>query len=801
MKTTSANLLEFEEMKRLVGRFVSSCYGAAELQRCVPTSDRDLLDELSADTAEALEHEQALEKPQPAARGSAIRVRFQGLPDCRESLGKLRIEGAVLDGKEILDLASLLNEVLEVRSALGFSEERFPRLAEKAAAIADLGPILRGLSGKFSPDGSLADDASVALKRLRREVDRQHLRIQESLERFLRKHKDDEILQEEFVTIRNDRFVVPIVTGKQRRIDGVIHGASGTGHTLFVEPLETIELNNELVRLSEEALQEEHRILRELTARLRSAKDEIGQAMRVLGELEFLFAKARFAVRFQCRVPRFSPSVTRRLMLRDARHPLLEDVLQRQKKEAVPVSLELTERESSLLISGPNTGGKTVTLKTVGLLCLMAQSGIPVPCAEAELPVFGQILADIGDNQSIEESLSTFSAHIARIREMVEKVGPDSLVLLDELGRATDPEEGGALGVAILDDFRSAGAFALASTHLLALKVYGATTEGVQNGSMGFDEKTLQPTYRLRVGAPGKSAGLDIASRLGLPPDLIRQARRNMSSSERDIADFLNRLHVRLEELARLEREHSARNRELAEEKQRLERVWDRKEKARLAELERRAAEAIARFEQRAAETIREIEADAAKRKEAARAERKVARAKREFQDAIAEAVAGQPETPAGKPTLQVGASVRLRGIHEPGRVSRFLSGELIEVEAGFLKLQIPLDEVEEVLPPEKEDRRPKNVRLQAGPKAYITTQELNLIGKRAAEAAEELDKFLDSAILAEADRVRIIHGHGMGVLKKTVAEQLKNNPNVAKFYPASPAEGGTGATIAELKE
>ncbi len=396
-------------------------------------------------------------------------------------------------------------------------------------------------AARFCPDGTLADDASVALGRLRRDIEKQRQSIQHSLERFLRAHHEDGTLQEDFVTIRNDRFVVPVVTGRERRVDGVIHGASGSGHTLFVEPLETIELNNELVRLHEEEAREVHRMLREFTARLREHAAEIASTTEALARLELIFAKAEFAHDFNCVVPRISPRERRRLILREARHPLLEDILRKQQKAVVPVTFDLDRRTAHLLISGPNTGGKTVALKTVGLLALMTHAGLPVPAAEAEFPLFDQVLADIGDHQSIQESLSSFSAHIVSIRSMLERATPDSLVLIDELGRATDPEEGGALGVAVLDAFRARGAFTLASTHLMAMKVYGASTAGVRNGSMGFDDATLEPTYVLRLGAPGKSAGLDIASRLGLDPPLIEDARARMTTTERDISHFLAR--------------------------------------------------------------------------------------------------------------------------------------------------------------------------------------------------------------------------------------------------------------------
>ena len=396
----------------------------------------------------------------------------------------------------------------------------------------------------------MADHASVALARLRRDIERQKKSIHESLERFLRAHREEGVLQEEFVTIRNERFVVPVIAGQRRKIDGVIHGASSSGHTLFVEPLETIDLNNELVRLTEEEMREVHRILLEMTNRLRAYGDSIRQTLVTMAELELIFGKARFAADFDCVIPRFGE---RLLPARTRAIRCSPTCCAAAARSPVPISLELTRERRTLLISGPNTGGKTVTLKTVGLLSLMAQAGLPVPAAEAEFPLFEQVLADIGDYQSIQENLSTFSAHVSNIREMALDVTPDSLVLLDELGAATDPEEGGALGVAMVEHFRAAGAFTLVSTHLMALKIYGASTEGVVNGSMGFDEETFEPTYHLRLGLPGKSAGLEIATRLGMPEDIMRRARLSMSDRERDVTRFLSELHHRIEETQALE--------------------------------------------------------------------------------------------------------------------------------------------------------------------------------------------------------------------------------------------------------
>ncbi len=800
MQNFSADLLEFESLRQLLGRFVHSALGRAELLKIEPHSDRAALENKLADAAEAIAYVRASGQPQAAARGAAIRVRFDSIPDVSAGLPMLRIEGAALEAVQILGLTRLLEQAGEIRSILSVAADKYPRLGAHAAAIFDPRPILRDLRGKILPDATIADDASVTLQRLRRDIERQQKQIQISLERFLRAHRDDGTLQEDFIALRNDRFVVPVVAGQQRKVSGVIHGASGSGHTLFVEPLETIDLNNELVRLREEEQREVLRILHELTGLLRAQAPQIAAAIDALGTLELLFAKAAFAADFRCTIPRFSAGSGRRLILREARHPLLEDVLRRQQKPVTPITLELDDANRTLLISGPNTGGKTVSMKTAGLLALMAHAGLPVPAADAEFPLFEQVLADIGDQQSIAESLSSFSAHIAHVREMLEAVTPQSLVLLDELGRATDPEEGGALGVSILETFRSHGAFTLASTHLLALKIYGSTTEGVLNASMGFDEQTLQPTFVLRVGMPGKSAGLEIASRLGISDELIESARHRMSTHERDIASFLADLHERRDRMAQAEGDLQRQQQALAAREQSLAREWEKRETAKLKEVDERLQSAVAEFEAQTQETIRKILGSAEQRKAAEQAERRVAKTKREFEEKARATVFG--ETAASTHiAIEEGARVRLKGVREPARVRRKLAGGLLEVEAGLMKMQVSTSDVEEVLPATPEAARlPKNVSFAPGPTWDVSYREINVIGQRAEEARDLVDKFLDSATMASVDRVRIVHGHGMGILRKVIAELLATNPHVEKFYPASPAEGGTGATVVELK-
>lgn len=801
MNAESLQLLEYGHLLDLVRRYVSSDGGKRLLASTEPLQDRQALEALLAETAEAIAY--VADASRPATRGgeAPTRLRFTDLPDCDAAAAKLRIEGAVLEGVEIAALAAVLERASQVKSTLAAFGANYPRLSARASSLGDFRPALREISGKILPDGSVADDASVALARIRREMERQKRNITGSLERFLKEHRDDGLLQEEFVTIRNERFVVPVIPSARKRVPGVVHGSSGSGQTLFLEPLETIELNNDLVRLNEDELREVFRILREMTGRLREHSTEIRAAVRALGEYDFIFAKARFAEDFECVIPKFASEDKPRLVLKDARHPLLQDVLRRQRKTVVPVSLALDGVQRTLLISGPNTGGKTVAMKTVGLLALMAQSGLPVPAAEAELPIFPDVLADIGDNQSIEQSLSTFGAHVARIKEMVENAAPGVLVLLDELGRATDPEEGGALGVAILEEFRHYGAFTLSSTHLLAIKVYGSNTEGVLNASMGFNEETLEPTYHLRTGSPGKSAGLDIASRLGLPRHLIDRARSAMSTTERDIALFLNRLEEKVHEAA-AETDHLLQMElELKEREQKLLRDVEKKAAQRMREIESRSEEAQKRFEQEATRVIDQVLSTPEQRKAAERSLRQVARTRREFQESVAAIKEDRKPAPqVAKDEIREGCRVRLRDVSDPAKVLRIMQNGNIEVAVGFLKMQVPPSEVTEILPDAAaKTKLPQGVSFQAGPRWDTLTREINLIGKTSDIAGEEVERYLDSAFLAGVARVRIVHGHGMGVLRRTVHEILKKHPNVDKFYFAEPSDGGNGATIVEL--
>ena len=785
--------LEWGQVHALVARSIASPAGAVEMELVAPSTDRARIEHDLAETGEGIAYLRA------AGQGGAVRINLNALPDIALSVQKLRIEGAALEPREIFGLITFLDRAADSKSSLNAAAERFPMLAVYAGRIGDFRQVLREISGKIQADGSVLDSASPHLNRIRRDIEKQRKAIQDSLERFLKANRNEGVLQDEYVTIRNERFVVPVLVGQRRKLPGVIHGASSTGQTLFLEPLDTIDLNNELVRLQDDESREVFRILRELTERLRGAAEPIREAAAVMARLDVIFAKARFAIDFDCVIPKFTE---RRLDLRNARHPLLIDVLRRSGKRVVPFSLSLDTETRTLLISGPNTGGKTVTLKTVGLITLMAQAGFPVPCSSAELPIFEQVLADIGDHQSIEQNLSTFSAHVARLREMALDVTPDSLVLLDEIGSATDPDEGGALGVALVDHFRGAGAFTLASTHLTALKIYGASTRTVLNASMGFDEETLAPTYQLQVGLPGKSAGLDIAARLGMPEDILRRARASLGHRDLELSRLIADLHRRLEETTAL-RESLERDRTaLALREKQLALDWERKEAAKLGELETRFDEMQRRWQARADETVARIAETADRRKSADQAQRQTSKLSREMREDWETAVLQKGGAAAPLLAIAEGTRVRLKGIRDIARVSRLLGHDRLEVAVGFVKMQVAMTDVTEVLTDEGAPQQlPKGVRFQPGPQLNPGEQEINVIGEHVEEATERVERFLDNAVMATAARVRIVHGHGMGILRRAIQDLLKQNPHVEKFYPAQQFEGGSGATIVELKD
>jgi len=757
-----------------------------------------------------------------------ISIPVGGLFDPTQHAAKAQIPGAALEAKELQAVARLANDVASWQSLLQSPPVRLagkmPGLSALSSALTgSLRPLAETIERTIQPDGSLADNASPELGRIRREQERQQRQIEESLRAALRKLSADGATQEDLITIRGERFVIPVRAELKRRISGVVHGASSSGQTVYVEPLETIEQNNELVRLIEEEQAEIHRIFVALTRQVGGYALALVEGARVLALVDSLQARARFARDYDCVAPAIAPDLMR---LEAARHPLLERHFRstgsRPNTSVVPLTLELTASNRQLIISGPNTGGKTVTLKTTALLAMMAQAGLPVPAAAASFPVFTAFLADIGDAQSIEAELSTFSAHIKNLDRLSRLAGNRSLVLLDELGSATDPEEGSALAVAIASFFLAAGAWTLISTHHTSLKVYAANTAGVLNAAAGVDEVTLAPNYQLRLGVPGASAGIQTAERLGLNAAIISAARERLGSQQVDIARFLDRMHA---ELTQLEEERKAARSEqytLNQERARLVREGDVELRNRTRELEAKLASLLKDFEFQMRETVCSIEDRAAQQKLSKEAERRILRLRREFQESFNQTVvahrtgADQGDANAQPHIVKhvsAGDQVRLKSMNKVAVVQREVEKDLFEVALGPIKMRVKRDDIAEVL-------RPAEIRLneRADPLAAVRQQrnvhvtvtsantdemrmEINLIGRTVDEATEELEKYLDRAFLAGLPRVRVIHGHGAGVLRRGVREFLKSHPHVATLAEAPQNEGGQGATLVELRQ
>ncbi len=618
-------------------------------------------------------------------------------------------------------------------------------------------------------------------------------------------------MQDELVTIRGERFVIPVKIEQKRRVQGVVHGASSSGQTVFVEPLETIEQNNELVRLLDEEQAEIHRILLEMTRRIGEHADAILLAAEVLADLELQFAKARFAEDYNC-VP-VALREASSLFLHDARHPLLERNLKAKSGQIVAISIELDGDRRELVITGPNTGGKTVALKTVGLLALMAQSGVPVPADRAELPVFDAVLADIGDYQSIEQNLSTFSAHVTNINFISRTASAQSLVLLDELGSATDPEEGAALAVAIAEHFRQIGCIAVISTHHTSLKVYGVNTPGVVNASVGFDEATLQPTYELKTGVPGASAGINIAQRLGLNASIIESARSKLGTQTRDVGQFLDRLHQELREAETERFRLKAREEELEREKTRLAAEGKKEQQSKIKEMEKKLDTLLRDFEYHAREAINAIQDRAAAQKLSKDAERRISKLRREFREqfdsaVVAHSTGADQGDPHAQPQVvkhvSEGDTVKLKSVGRPALVARRLDDNHFEVEIGAMKMKIARDDIAEVIVRATDSpvkaARARGISVSLEKEDANVPSEINVIGHTVDDATREVEKFVDRAFLAGLPRVRVVHGSGMGILRKALRQYLQKHPHVESVTEPPQNEGGGGATVVELR-
>jgi DNA mismatch repair protein MutS2 len=807
----SCEALEWSRLLEVMASFVHSSVAREWVLAMMPSGDSSWIGQ---------QHDLVDEMRLLLGQGGAPAL--GGLFDPTKMTDKARIQGASLEPEEIRDLLFLVDNIVTWQALI----ERPPEAVaaqlgglialSQLPAGAQLASLAQGLRARMNPDGSLSDNASPELRRIRREMERQQRVIEESLRSSLRRLSEGGSTQEDLITIRGERFVIPVKAEHKRRIPGVVHGASSSGQTVYLEPLETIEQNNQLVQLIEEEMAETRRIFIAMTREIGGQADAIAQGAATLAQLDTLQARGRFAAEFECVRPRFADAAAPVLELKQARHPLLEKRLRAQQRAVVPLTLALNDVERQLIISGPNTGGKTVALKTTGLLGMMAQAGIPVPAAEAVFPLWDAFLADIGDAQSIEQNLSTFSAHITNLQRISQLADASSLVLLDELGSATDPEEGAALAVAIAGYFLDRHAWCLISTHHTSLKVYAAKRSGVLNASVGFDDATLAPTFALRLGVPGASAGLNIAQRLGLDSRIIADARAAQDTQTQDIGRFLDQLHSQLDASAREREELKRREQEVAREKSRLESEGLKEWRAKVRDLEQQLQSLLKDFTYQMRETVRLIDDRAAQQKLSKEAERRMARLRREFSEQFNSVVVAQHSgADRGDSNAQphlvrhvsVGDTVKLKSIGKTGVVQRQVDGNVFEVAVGPMKMRVARDDIAEVIGAREiravsplEAARGRGVTVSIAHPEDTVRSELNVIGRTVDEATGDVEQYLDRAFLAGLPRVRIVHGMGMGILRKALRSMMERHPHVALVAEASPSEGGAGATVVDLR-
>lgn len=829
MNAHSLRNLEFDKVRSLLLQQAGSARGRSRLEALRPSTDVHQVRHALGVTSEAVR-----------LLASLGRQPYHDLPDVADLLPQARMAGFHLEPAALMDMASFIAGGVEIAFRAARAEGA-PTLKDRAAQVRDTTEVAEAIRRAILPSGEVADDASPRLAELRRTLTRLRGQLTSVMEGYLRDRDAERILQDKVVTTRNDRFVLVVKTDHKGQLPGIIHGSSGSGQSVFLEPLPAVELNNDIVQLQDEERREVIRILTQLTGRVGARADDLALMVEVLGELDAAQAKALLARDMQATEPEVTEALE--LELPAARHPLLMPVLAerlgqdaRARPEPVPVSLRLGWGEPVLVISGPNTGGKTVALKTLGLFVLMAQSGLHVPAGSgARLPVFKSVFADIGDEQSIAESLSTFSAHLAAIVEMTRNLQPPALVLLDEVGAGTDPTEGGALGVAIVDHFRRRGAMVAATTHHGLMKAYAQSTPGVGSGSFGYDPHTYEPTYRLSLGVPGRSLALEMAERLGLPPSVVQDARARRDDKEAQAEALLARLEREKVDLDTQRRRTEAdrtlvesllaaqrkAEKDLSANKRALLEVFARDLKRRGEEATRQAAEAIREAvkrveETRAADARRSVENEAGKARLSA-VEAILAAQAEALRDTGATA-ADEVELPSLPVT--VGQRVRVKTLGVIGEVMSLPEGGAAEVAVGGKRLRVsardllPLAAGKSTLSASASRRgvpgapgfaRGGDPRLRGG---GITVSarasapaELKLVGMTVDEALPLVDKLLDEATLSNRTEVRIVHGFGQGKLKKAVAGLLEGHPQVASFRPGAANEGGGGATIVELKE
>ena len=827
--------LEFDRIVAAVVRLTLTPLGAARLAELRPSGDPRQVLALLAATTEGVRF-----------TGEDGTFPLDAPPDLDAALTSLAVEGRALEPHQLLGLARFFGSVEATRAGIRRARGNYPALRAIVDSAASFDQEVADIRRKIDASGEVVDDASAQLKVIRERLRKQRSRLRSTLESYLRGKETARYLQDQIVTDRNGRFVLVVKSENRAAIPGIVHGSSASGASLYLEPLSTVEINNDIVALEQQEMEEVHRILLALTDAFRRRAIELQKTLAAATDLDVIQAKARFAVLCGATEPRLAADG--RLELRGARHPLLipavRDLLRSEDDDAgrvsmaagrpetaesrstagpVPVDILLIPPTRVLIISGPNTGGKTVALKSAGLLSMMAQAGLHVPAEDGtQLTPLRSVFADIGDEQSIVASLSTFSWHMTNVASMDRSLALPALVLLDEVGAGTDPNEGGALGTAIIDHFRKRGALVVATTHYDALKSYASTCEGVEIAAFGFDPESFEPTYRLVYGSPGRSLALEIAARLGLARSIIDDARAYRSERETQLAEHLARMEKELNALDH-ERRLTAREREtLADTTERLrarEQELQRREEALQQRLRERVDEKLREARREIDEVMKELRQKAATLANAPRhvpalstGETGTLRAEtRAALDAIERGLAGGVVSPApgrGATAVsttseppQVGDRVALGAFGVEGAVQG-VHGESAEVDVRGKRMRVPLSDLRVL---GRVDAQPQQgrvtVQVDSARSTGLVASDLNVIGCTAEEALARAEKFLDDAVLQDRRTVRFIHGHGSGVLRRAIGDFLAKHPLVAHHGAAPENEGGTAVTVAELKD
>jgi len=754
------------------------------------------------DSADTIERRLRINAECGQAVRLGIRYPISGCSDVAPLLKKLRVSGQSLTVQEIHTLVINLETAHDMRAALAPHEEDFPEICALSHRLKPHDKTVKAVRAKIDESGAVLDSASPALRKIRREIQRRQEQLRRRLDALMKTYARSGLLQEEHITLRAGRYVLPVRSECQRQVQGVTQDVSSTGATLFIEPLEIVERNNEISRIRADEEEEIRKILAEITAQLREKAGDIEHNQEILSLLDFHYACGRLSHRLGAQ----APVITRKqnLVLRDARHPLL--LLKSSQAEAVvPLTVTLGDAFNTLVISGPNAGGKTVALKTIGLLCLMAQCGLPVPAAEdSEFPVFTRILAAIGDPQSIEDDLSTFSAPLLTIRQILDRLSGGDLILLDELGTGTDPQEGVCLAIAVIEYLKNGGALTVVTTHHGGLKIFANEAENIENASLAFDEKSLKPTYVLTVGVPGSSYALELSRRMGLPREVVENTRSRLGEDRLKIEDFIRELELRIS-FYRKKGAEAAKNQEkldelIAEYTGKLAAVkkeYYEKLDAKLSESE----EQTAAFNRKLEQIVREIREKKAshesivKAKEVVQKETARIRQKRSGYRSVRAKMEEKDAIPGEE--IVVGGTVKLKGSNQTGTViAENRKKKSMTVQMNSVRLEISRNR----LVPAGQDQK-QQVRISGSVPHILVKPEIDLRGMTAEDALEAVDQYLFEALANGLSEVRIIHGKGSGVLRRNVTEFLKRDDRVAEFRLGAWGEGDTGVSIARLKE